>query len=88
MKDGKGGELSQHPHTEASDMILGYTNEQGKALKAVAVPLRLDGERPSLKTRPPRLGEHTAAVLVELGYGADEVESLAAGGVVKVGGPS
>jgi crotonobetainyl-CoA:carnitine CoA-transferase CaiB-like acyl-CoA transferase len=77
------GELSQHPHTLASDMILGYKNEQGKVLKAVAVPLRADGERPSLRSRPPRLGEHTADILAEPGYEAGRIEELERMGVIK-----
>ena len=70
------GELSQHPHTEASDMILHYRNDQGRELKAVAAPLRADGQRPGLRIRPPRLGQDSKAVLSELGYTEDQVLEL------------
>ena len=76
------GELAQHPHTQASDMILHYRNEQGRDLKGVAAALRANGERPLLRTQPPRLGQDTEAILSELGYSAQEVKELVANKVV------
>ena len=75
------GELAQHPHTLASDMILHYSNEQGRSLKAVASPVRADGQRPAMRIRPPRLGQDTRAVLQELGHSPDEVEKFIQQGV-------
>jgi crotonobetainyl-CoA:carnitine CoA-transferase CaiB-like acyl-CoA transferase len=70
------GELAQHPQTEASDMILHYRNDQGRDLKGVAAPLRANGERPGLHTRPPGLGQDTEAILSELGYSPLQVRVL------------
>ena len=36
----------------------------------------------SIETPPPRLGEHNAQVLGELGYGAAEIETLRKEGVI------
>ena len=66
-------ELSEHPHTEASGMII-----HDGSFKTVASPLRANGERPSLRLRPPALGEHTRTVLSELGFTADRIEALIA----------
>lgn len=44
--------------------------------RSVGIPLRVDGERPPLRTPPPALGADTAAVLAEIGFGRDEVERL------------
>ena len=48
----------------------------------VGSPVRIDGERCDSELPPPGLGEHTEAVLGEIGVGGDEVERLKAGGVV------
>lgn len=76
------GELDQHPHTAASDMILAYSHRDGHALKGVATPIRIEGERPALRSAPPALGEHSRVVLKELGYGAQEIEDWIARGIV------
>ena len=71
------GELSAHPQTEASGMVL-----RDGSFQTVASPLRVDGERLALRLRPPALGEHSRAVLAELGYKIDKVDALIADGVV------
>ena len=73
------GELSSHPQTEASGMIL-----RDGSFQTVASPLRANGERLALRLRPPALGEHSRAVLAELGYEADKIDALIADGVVGV----
>ena len=65
------GELSAHPHTEASGMIL-----HDGAFRTVASPLRAGGERLRLRQRPPAIGEHTRTVLTELGYKTDRIDAL------------
>ncbi len=71
------GELSNHPQTEASGMVL-----RDGTFQTVASPLRVDGERLALRLRPPALGEHSRAVLAELGYRIGEIDALIADGAV------
>ena len=71
------GELSGHPHTEASGMVL-----HDGSFQTVASPLRADGERLALRLRPPALGEHSRAVLAELGYDPDQINALIADGTL------
>jgi len=44
--------------------------------------VRLADAPPAYRLPPPRLGEHTEAVLTELGYGADELAALRAAGAI------
>ncbi len=48
------------------------------------LPIALDGERLPVRQGPPALGEHTRALLAELGYEAAQIEALHADGVVGV----
>ena len=52
------------------------------AIHTVASPLRLQATPPVLRNPPPMLGEHTDAVLAELGLGSDAIAALRAQGVV------
>ena len=76
------GELAQHPHTQASDMIQHYRNDENRDLNCVTAPLRLDGERPLMRMRPPRLGQDSEAILGELGYKREKVSELIRRGIV------
>lgn len=70
------GELSAHPHTRASGMVFDYEHPSLGKLSTVAQPLRFDGARTEVRRPSPMHGEHTAEVLAELGYSADEVHAL------------
>ena len=47
-----------------------------------APPYRLDGDRPPVRRPPPGLGEHTDALLAELGLDSKHIADLRARGVV------
>jgi crotonobetainyl-CoA:carnitine CoA-transferase CaiB-like acyl-CoA transferase len=76
------GELAAHPHTTASGMVFELESRGGRPLKAVAVPLRVDGERPAPRRPSPALGGDTDAVLREAGYSDEDIDGLRRRGVV------
>jgi crotonobetainyl-CoA:carnitine CoA-transferase CaiB-like acyl-CoA transferase len=83
-------ELFDDPHLEATGGLAPLhvpadASSAGHALdtRAPLLPLALDGERLPVREGPPAVGEHTRALLAELGYGAAEVAALVAQGVVR-----
>lgn len=77
------GELSEHPHTRASGMLFDYAHPAFGQVNAIALPIRIDGERARVRRHAPERGEHTAEVLGELGYGPDEIGVLLKKGVAR-----
>ena len=54
---------------EIDDPVLGR-------VRTVDTPLQIEGHPKVTRTPAPRLGEHTAAILAELGLGEQEIQSL------------
>ena len=69
-------DLLQDPHLLATGGLAPITLPDGRETKTVLLPFTLGGERPGVRLSPPRLGEHSAELLAELGYSASEIEAL------------
>src|SRR5215469_1598898 len=76
------GEVLADPHLKAREMIVNVDYPTRGTYQTVGCPVKLS-DSPAEVTRPPLLGEHTAALLGELcGISADEVRRLREDGVV------
>ncbi|MCC6193143.1 MAG: CoA transferase [Burkholderiales bacterium] len=71
-------DVSGHPHTDATGIVLEMAHARYGTLKGVAQPIRFNGSRNAPASPPPLHGEHTAAILAGLGYTPDAVERLRA----------
>jgi crotonobetainyl-CoA:carnitine CoA-transferase CaiB-like acyl-CoA transferase len=69
-------DLLEDAHLSASGGLLD-TEVGGKTIRVPALPLSFDDERLGKRADPPRVGEHGAQLLGEIGYSADAVRSLA-----------
>ena len=67
---------------EASGMLPRVEHPEIPDYRAIAMPIRWDGDRPETTPIPPGVGEHTREILSELGYGDEQVAALVADGIV------
>jgi crotonobetainyl-CoA:carnitine CoA-transferase CaiB-like acyl-CoA transferase len=70
--------------TEALHMLQALPHPSIPDLRLPALPLSLDRERAKHPLPPPLVGQHTAEVLRQAGYGESEIEELAAEGVIRL----
>ncbi len=75
-------ELFDDPHLNQSGGLAPIRLNNGTESKVPLLPLTLSGMRPGVRLQPPRAGEHTAALLQEVGYSDAEVAALRAQGAV------
>ncbi len=75
-------ELFDDPHLIQSGGLAPIRLNNGTESQVPLLPLTLGGLRPGVRLQPPRAGEHTAALLQELGYSGADVAALKARGAV------
>ncbi|HEY1226683.1 MAG TPA: CaiB/BaiF CoA-transferase family protein [Ramlibacter sp.] len=73
-------ELFDDPHLLATgslaDVRLSDGPRAGQTAKATLFPITMDGQRLGVRMDPPRMGEHTAGLLRELGYTDADIAAL------------
>jgi crotonobetainyl-CoA:carnitine CoA-transferase CaiB-like acyl-CoA transferase len=69
-------DLFDDPHLRQTGGLAPLTLPDGRPTQVPLLPLTLGGERPGVRLQPPKLGEHSAELLAELGYGSAQIEAL------------
>jgi crotonobetainyl-CoA:carnitine CoA-transferase CaiB-like acyl-CoA transferase len=78
-----GAYVLSDPQVAHKRPVVSFEHPSAGEVRVLSHPVRYDGAAPPVRRVPPALGEHTAEVLTDLGYGDADVERLSAAGVVR-----
>jgi crotonobetainyl-CoA:carnitine CoA-transferase CaiB-like acyl-CoA transferase len=73
-------EMIHHPHVQALELTEEYEHPKAGRLRQSRAAARFSKTPPSIRRGAPALGEHTAAVLAEIGYSEADIAGLRAAG--------
>src|SRR4051812_35839339 len=75
-------DIASDPHFAARGMIQNITAGDGEPLKVPGIIPKLSATPGSIRTKAPKLGEHTNELLKEVGYADAEIERLRQMGII------
>ena len=75
-------EVIRHPQVLASEILVEHEHPVAGRVRQTRTPARFEGTPPAPPSGAPRLGEHNAEILAELGYSESEVAHLRESGAL------
>ena len=70
--------LFNDPHLLATAGLAPLVLNDGRPTRVPLMPITLGGERPGVRSNPPQVGEHTDALLAQVGYAPAEIAAMKA----------
>jgi len=74
-------EVFEDPHVQARGMVTEVEHPEFGAIKQIGVGPKFSDTPGTVRTTSPKRGEHTAELLEEAGYAAEEIEEMKAAGI-------
>lgn len=71
-----------HPQVKSRGLVAVAEHPLLGSIQQVGIPIKFNGEDRSMSRPPPLLGEHTDAVLKEIGYMEAQIATMKQAGVV------
>ena len=71
-------DLFNDPHLLATAGLAPLVLNDGRSTRVPLMPITLGGERPGVRSNPPQVGEHTDALLAQVGYAPAEIAAMKA----------
>jgi len=81
-------QVFKDPQVVSRNMVVEVEHPRLGRMRTTRNPLLFDRDGPAVTQAAPLLGEHSAAILAQLGFSADEITRLAHAGVTRLGTPS
>jgi crotonobetainyl-CoA:carnitine CoA-transferase CaiB-like acyl-CoA transferase len=75
-------EAFESDQAQARSMTVTVEHPVLGSIRQVGVPFKLGATPATIRSAPPLLGEHSAEILAELGYGPAAIDRLRADGVI------
>jgi len=70
-------EMHEHPHTRARDMVVEVEHARAGTVSTLGLPIKFSRTPGGVRSGAPVLGQHTRAILAELGFDEAAIEDLA-----------